>query len=128
MRYLIDTHVLLWWLFEAERLSQQARETIQDRKNQLVWSAASTWEASIKASLGKLKLPGPAREFIPKIIEEEGLIPLSIHHAHAAAVQDLPHHHGDPFDRLLIAQAQLEEVPILSGDRALRLYDVPVHW
>ncbi|MBI4872341.1 MAG: type II toxin-antitoxin system VapC family toxin [Candidatus Riflebacteria bacterium] len=128
MSFLLDTHALLWWLFEPARLSPLALETMKGGGNRLYWSAASTWEAAIKVGLGRLTLPGPARLFFPKILEEEGLIALPVNHGHAAAVADLPPHHRDPFDRLLVAQAQFEELALLSADPSLRLYDVKVVW
>ncbi len=128
MNYLLDTHALLWWRLEPARLSPLARATIQDGSNQLYWSAASTWECSVKASMGRLILPDPPAVFFPRVIEEEGLVALPVNHAHAAAVADLPLHHRDPFDRLLIAQAKLEGLALLSCDAIVRLYGVTVLW
>ena len=126
MRILLDTQVWLWMLMSPDRLSAQGRDLVEDPSNQLLLSAASTWEIAIKASLGKLELPDPPEVAIPEMIESSQVTPLPILLPHTLRVAALPRHHRDPFDRLLIAQAQLEEVPILSADALLAAYDVEV--
>lgn len=126
MRILLDTHVWLWMQAEPARLSVSARETVESLQNELLFSAASSWEIAIKHALGRLHLPAPPTEYVPTRIESSGVIPLSIEHSHALRVSELPPHHRDPFDRLLIAQAQLEGVPILTVDDQLAAYDVEI--
>lgn len=123
MRVLLDTHVWLWMQAEPERLGAQARALIEDDANELLFSAASAWEIAIKTGVGKLELPERVSSYLPSRIQTSGVSPLVVSHAHAAGVADLPHHHRDPFDRLLIAQALSEGVPILSSDAQLDPYD-----
>ena len=113
---------------DDERLSVRAREIMSHRNERLLWSAASTWELAIKASLGKVRLPEPVGSFVERRLHQHGIEILQITHAHAAAVQDLPMYHRDPFDRLLVAQARSERVPLLSGDDWLQAYDVEKSW
>lgn len=127
MRLLLDTHVFLWFVAGDARLSRRARRTLDDSRAVLLLSAASVWEMAIKASLGRLTLPTTAGEYIAGKMKN-GLQMLPIEWIHAAAVETLPAHHRDPFDRLLIAQAQLEECAIVSADPAFRQYDVRVIW
>jgi PIN domain nuclease of toxin-antitoxin system len=117
MRILLDTHVLLWTMAEPAKLSRSARRMI-DRADTYV-SAASIWEISIKAALRKLRV-SPAE--VLAAVEPSGFCLLPISGEHAAAVAELPLHHRDPFDRLLVAQAQLEPMRLLSNDEALRAY------
>jgi PIN domain nuclease of toxin-antitoxin system len=126
--HLLDTHVLIWWIAEDDRLSARAREVLSDRRNRLLWSAASTWELSIKASLGKVKFPEPVGTFVERRLAQQGIEVLQISHAHAAAVQELPLHHRDPFDRLLVAQARTERVRLLTGDSWVPAYEVDATW
>jgi PIN domain nuclease of toxin-antitoxin system len=123
VRVLLDTHVWLWMQAEPERLGAQARSLIQDEANELLFSAASVWEISIKVGLGKLQLLEPVSTYVPSRMQSSGVSALAVNHVHAAAVSDLPRHHGDPFDRLLVAQALTEGVPILSSDTQLDAYD-----
>jgi PIN domain nuclease of toxin-antitoxin system len=113
---------------QSERLSPRARGLLEDPENQLLLSAASSWEIAIKYALGKLPLPVPPVEYVPTRMETSGTSPLAVQHSHALHAGGLPKHHGDPFDRLLIAQAQLESVPILTADRHFELYEVEVLW
>jgi len=124
MRILIDTQCFLWMAAEPDRLSQRARALVEDTQNTLYLSAASAWEIAIKHALGKLRLPEPPPEYVPSRMSEQGVQPLAIEHAHALRVSALPKHHGDPFDRLLVAQAQLEHLEILTSDPAVRAYDI----
>ena len=111
-------------LAAPERLSKRTRTLVASSDNELFLSAASAWEIAIKHALGKLRLPEPPEEYIPSLMNRTGVTPLPILHRHALRVAALPAHHGDPFDRLLIAQAQLEQLPVLTADRAFQLYDV----
>jgi PIN domain nuclease of toxin-antitoxin system len=125
---LLDTHVFLWALLSPQRLSARAREALEDPENTLLFSAASSWEISSKYALKQLRLPEPPVRFVTTRVERLGLIPMSVEHAHALRVAELPHHHRDPFDRLLIAQAQLEGATLATADPQFLLYDVDVLW
>jgi PIN domain nuclease of toxin-antitoxin system len=119
---LVDSHVLLWFVTgNRSRISPALRERIE--AGALV-SIASLWEIAIKAALGKLKAP----DDLPRRVEELGFELLPITADHAWHVRSLPNHHGDPFDRLLIAQAQVERLAIVTADPAFGAYDVPVVW
>ncbi len=126
MRILLDTQVWLWMLMSPDRLSDRGRSLVEDPSNDLLLSAASTWEIAIKASLGKLELPGPPEVVVPKMMDESQVTALPILLSHTLRVAELPQHHRDPFDRLLVAQAQLEAVPILTADARIGAYDVEV--
>lgn len=128
MRCLLDTHVLLWALRDDPRLSKKARAILLDDAHALFWSAASTWELAIKASLKRIRFASPLVEYLPAKLESEGVEPLSVTTAHAGAVESLPFHHHDPFDRLLIAQARVEGLSLLSADKVVGRYDVDVIW
>jgi PIN domain nuclease of toxin-antitoxin system len=128
MKCLLDTSVWLWSLTTWERINEKARGVLSSGRNELYLSAASSWEIAIKTALGRLQLPEPAASYIPKRMATEGIRPLAITHTHALAVSDLPLHHGDPFDRLLIAQARTEDMMILTADRTFELYAVDVLW
>jgi PIN domain nuclease of toxin-antitoxin system len=128
VRFLADTHVMLWWLRDDRRLSPRARELLGDSANELLWSIASSWEIAIKLGLGKLEIDRPLRRLFADIAGEQGAVVLPIGHEHCARLAELPHHHRDPFDRMLIAQAQHERVPILSVDEKFAGYDVQVIW
>ncbi|MCU1356008.1 MAG: PilT protein domain protein [Acidimicrobiales bacterium] len=120
MSLLLDTKALIWWLEGV--LSGQAAAAINHPDEIVVVSAVSVWEVSIKTALGKLRSPGD----LPLAIVEEGFEPLSISIDHAHAAGALPRHHADPFDRLLIAQAQLEGLTIVTRDRVFDAYEVDV--
>ena len=109
---------------EPERFSPQARRRIVSPQNELFLSAASAWEIAIKYSIGKLRLPEPPSEFVPSRLALTRTMPLAIQHSHALRVATLPRHHSDPFDRILIAQAQVEQIPILSADPQFDAYEV----
>ena len=128
MRALLDTHVLLWWLVDDERLGDRARDLLADRSSEVFFSAASSWELAIKIGLGRLTLPDPPRAFIPRVLREQSIRPLEITHAHALEVAELPHHHNDPFDRMLIAQSRLEKLPLVSADPRLSEYGAEIIW
>jgi len=128
VRALLDTHTFLWWNLDAPRLSQRARALIGDVGNDFLISAAVAWEIAIKHGKGRLDLPAPPLSYLPDRIAHYGYEPLPITIAHALRVATLPNHHSDPFDRLLIAQAQVEGLPILSADSRLARYNVEVIW
>jgi len=128
LRYLLDTGVWLWSLFEPERLSRKARESISDVSNEIFLSAVTSWEVAIKAAAGKLTLPEPPTSYIPRRMADQKLRPLPVSHPHALAVFGLPPHHRDPFDRLLVAQAKLEELILVTADRAIEQYPVEILW
>jgi PIN domain nuclease of toxin-antitoxin system len=128
MKYLLDTAVWLWSIGPVERLNRKGRELLADGEEEIYFSAVSAWEVSIKASLGKLRLPGPPETYVPKRLAEQAIQPLPVYHHHALKVHSLPWYHPDPFDRLLIAQAQSEDMAILTADRAFEEYAVKVLW
>ncbi len=128
MKYLLDTSVWLWSLTASERISKKGRALLASGREELYLSAASSWEISIKSALGRLHLPEPPVSYVPKRLAAQGIRPLSITHTHALAVSDQPAHHSDPFDRLLIAQAQTEDMVILTADHAFQQYGVEVLW
>jgi PIN domain nuclease of toxin-antitoxin system len=125
---IVDTHVLLWWAEDSPRLSRKARKLFGDPRTSLLWSAASTWELSIKAGIGRLQLPVPVLSYVMSSMSRYGMDSLAIEHSHAALVAELPRHHGDPFDRILIAQAKTERIPILTADPQFKNYDIEVVW
>lgn len=119
-RLLIDTHVLLWWLSDDPSLGEKAKAIVADPRNEIVVSAASTWEIAIKQNLGKLTAPLG----LAGIAEEEGFLPLPISLFHGEQAGYLPDHHKDPFDRMLIAQAQSEGLEIVTSDEKFQRYGV----
>ncbi len=126
MRLLLDTHVWLWMIAEPDRLGREAHGILEDASSALVFSAASAWEIAIKWRLGRLTLPEPPRDFVPRCLVRDGIRSLPVESHHALAVAELPDHHRDPFDRLLVAQARAEGLTLLTADRALEAYDVAV--
>ena len=127
MNVLLDTHALIWWFGDATRLSKRANSVIADANNTILISAAVAWEMAIKASLGKLNALSLVMD-LPNRIDQEGFVELPINLEQATRAGLLPMHHRDPFDRLLIAQAQSMNVPILSADAVLEGYDVKRFW
>lgn len=128
MRLLLDTRCWLWMRGDPARLSGRSLELLRDPDSELTLSAVSAWEIAIKYAAGKLRLPEPPAVFVDRRIKEDRLLALAISHLHALRAGELPPHHRDPFDRLLIAQAQLERLTLLTADRDLARYDVPIHW
>lgn len=124
MNVLVDTHAWIWSLASPERLSAEARTVLSSRRNVVYLSAASAWELAIKAALGKIELPEPFEAFVPSRMARLGITPLPVTHAHALRVSSLPPHHRDPFDRLLVAQAIVERLPILTADAAFERYGI----
>jgi PIN domain nuclease of toxin-antitoxin system len=128
MRLLLDTHSFLWFISGSTNLSTIAQTLIEDASNQPFLSVASLWEMAIKLSLGKLRLAQPFEVLIPQQIIRNGIELLGIEIEHTAVVSRLPFHHHDPFDRLLIAQALVEQMPVLSADTAFDEYTVQRLW
>jgi PIN domain nuclease of toxin-antitoxin system len=124
--YLLDTHIWLWLIGEPSRLRPELLAELRAPRTRLLLSAASSWEIAIKWALGRLTLPEPPETFVPSRMRGTGVDGLAVEHAHALRVADLPSHHADPFDRLLIAQAQVEDCPIVTVDAAFDRYDVAV--
>jgi len=124
MKYLLDTSIFLWALGAEHKLNQKARDLISSSHSELYLSAASSWEIAIKFALGTLTLPKPPSQFVPNAIGMLAIRPLDITHSHSLWAGELPPHHRDPFDRMLIAQARLEDMVLLTADRALLKYDV----
>jgi PIN domain nuclease of toxin-antitoxin system len=122
---LLDTHVFLWLQTEPERLGAQFA-VVQDERNRLLLSAASSWEIAIKHGLGRLPLPEAPARYVPRRMRAIGAEALDVEHAHALAVAELPHDHGDPFDRLLVAQARSLEAQLLTADAQLARYAVRI--
>lgn len=126
MRILFDTHCWLWVLESPERFSADARAVLESGRNEYLLSAASAWEIAIKHALGRLRLPMAPAEFVRSRLELGRTTPLPIVHSHALGAGALPAHHRDPFDRVLIAQAQIEGLSIMTSDPRFRAYDVQV--
>jgi len=128
VRLLLDTHVFLWWVEDAPALSHKARKVIVDSENQCFLSLVSIWEMAIKLSLGKLKLPDAIERFIPEQLAANGFSQLQIDFRHVARVAALTFHHRDPFDRLLVAQAIEEKLPVITADPLFAKYGVKRIW
>ena len=114
MRLLLDTHSFLWFIGGDGRLSDGAKEAIADLDNEAFLSVASLWEIAVKINIGKLKLPRPFRELIPEQLMRNEIEVLRAELSHLARYVELPLHHRDPFDRLIIAQAQVEEITVVG--------------
>jgi PIN domain nuclease of toxin-antitoxin system len=128
MKLLLDTHVLIWLVEGTDNLSQAARQAIENEDNSLHLSIASLWEMTIKTSLGKLQLKIPLDRIMESYIIPSGIEILPIHFDHLLVLRDLPLHHRDPFDRLLISQAQSEELTLVSSDGFFGGYSVQILW
>lgn len=128
MRLLLDTHALLWAATDDGRLSPTAREAVADPSNELLFSAISAFEIAVKVALGKLDLPEGPATFIGTRVAAFGLLELPVTTRHAIEAGALPPIHGDPWDRLLVAQARIESVPLLTFDPMIRRYDVETIW
>lgn len=124
MKLLLDTHAALWWLADDDRIGVDAARQLDDASNRVLLSAAVAWEVAIKRALGKLHAPAD----LAATLLEAGAQPLPITLAHASAVETLPWHHRDPFDRMLVAQAIVEGATIVSRDDRLQSYGVPIVW
>lgn len=128
MRLLLDTHAFLWWVADDPQLSSRARELIGDGSNEVLFSVASAWEIVVKTSIGRLWLQDEPAAFIDEQLKANDFGVLPIHLRHALTVADLPDLHRDPFDRMLVAQALSEAIPIVTGDRQVAAYPVEVSW
>ena len=124
MNLLLDTHTVIWALSDDPTLSARARQAIVRAENLVFVSAASAWEIAIKYAIGKLPLPEPPEQFVPARLIRDAVSPLPVALRHALHVVTLPPHHRDPFDRLLVAQARLEELVLFTADPVLEAYDV----
>ncbi len=126
MKLLLDTQVFLWMHLASGRLSSTTRGLLEDTATGLLLSPVSSWEIVLKHDLGKLTLPEPAEVWVPARMSASLVASLPVTHAHTLAVAGLPWHHRDPFDRLLVAQARTEGIPLLSADQTLARYDVEI--
>lgn len=123
---LLDTHIWLRLQTDLGQFSERVLNELRDRRNGVFLSAASSWEISIKYGLDKLPLPEIPERYVPDRLARSGVVGLAVDHSHALRVAGLPDHHRDPFDRLLIAQAQVEGLELMTVDATMSLYDVPV--
>ena len=128
MNVLIDTYTFLRWNIDDPLLSLRAKEIITNGQNEIFLSAASVWEIVIKTAKGRLILPEPPDQYISKRMNMYRFRPLPIQISHAIQVNELPSYHNDPFDRILIAQSQLESIPLLTNDEHIRRYKVDTIW
>jgi PIN domain nuclease of toxin-antitoxin system len=128
MKLLLDTQCWLWWFAQPERLNETAITQILGETNELWLSVASVWEIGIKVAIGKLPLPEPLDLYVDSRMTQLGTRSLEISIPHALQASRLPLHHRDPFDRMLIAQAQMEAMTLVSADSMFRQYDVSLLW
>jgi PIN domain nuclease of toxin-antitoxin system len=128
MKLLLDTHTFIWWDSEPAKLSASALSACQDQANTLILSVVSVWEIQIKSQLGKLKLNLPLSEIIQSQRQMNNVQILTVELDHVLELQNLPYHHKDPFDRWLIAQANVEDVLLVSGDSIFSEYPINLIW
>ena len=128
MKALLDTHTFLWWITDDPKLSLRVRGIISDGENEIFISAVTGWEIAIKSQIGRLKLPDEPQRFILEQLKINGMKSLPIEMRHALHTSTLPTYHQDPFDRILIAQAQMEDLPVLSADQEIGKYEVTIIW
>jgi PIN domain nuclease of toxin-antitoxin system len=128
VKYLLDSMTWPWSIYSVEKINPRCLEILENGREEIYFSAATAWEVSIKARLGKLRLPGPPAQCIPAFMAKQDLRPLPVTQLHAVKVYDLPPHHADPFDRLIIAQAITEEMTVLTADRDFKRYPVNIVW
>jgi len=128
MKAVLDTHTFLWWITDQSGLSERVKEILKDKEAQLFISAVTGWEIAIKTQLKRISLPETPPLFIPKQIRKNNFEHLPVTILHTLAVYGLPMIHQDPFDRLLIAQARCEKIPIITKDQLIQQYDVKVIW
>lgn len=128
MRVLVDTHVFLWWVEGDRALPAKARAVLANPENECLISMVSAWELAIKTGLGKLELALPVKRYIVENVAANGFRMLAIEIAHVGRVETLARHHGDPFDRLLIAQALEENIALVTADPIFRNYGVKRIW
>lgn len=128
MRLLLDTHAFLWFITDDPKLSATAKSAVADADNEILVSPASYWEVAIKVSIGKYPLSTPYEAFITRGIDDNDFAILPIDPKHTAALTNLPFHHRDPFDRLIIAQAMVEQISVISGDSVFDAYPITRIW
>ncbi len=128
MKLLLDTHAFVWWESAPEKLPPSVISLCKDRSNALLLSMVAAWEIQIKSQLGRLKFATPLADVIENQIRSNGFQLLPIELAHVLALENLSWHHKDPFDRLLIAQAMVEGVPVISSDPMFAKYPIQVLW
>jgi PIN domain nuclease of toxin-antitoxin system len=128
MNCLLDTSTFLWWLTDQSALTPRALQTMLDSRNSLTLSAASVWEMAIKVKLRKLRVAGDLADILETQARVNGLYLLPIAVTHALGTLNLPMHHRDPFDRMLVAQAQAESLTLITSDARIAKYDVEVLW
>lgn len=128
MKLLIDTHCWLWLVADPDKIRSDVVDLLVDRGNEVYVSAATAWEIVIKHGLGKLSLPVAPTEYVPQRVAALGHLSLAIEQRHTLRVAELPPHHKDPFDRILVAQAQVEGMHFVTADRLIAAYDVPLIW
>jgi PIN domain nuclease of toxin-antitoxin system len=124
MKFLLDTQVFLWTFLHQKKIGPKIWMRLRDSENELYLSAASAWEIAIKVRIGKMKLPSNPALYVPRRARESNILSLPITEEHALAVAELPMEHADPFDRILVAQAQLESLTVITSDPAFEEYDV----
>jgi PIN domain nuclease of toxin-antitoxin system len=128
VKLLLDTHVFLWWNEGSPSLSRRAQNALSSTENELFLSVVSSWEIILKVQAGKLKLPAAAAVYIPARLAHYGIESLPLTLAHILAAETLPAHHRDPFDRMLVAQGQVERLPIVTHDPQIQKYGVETFW
>jgi PIN domain nuclease of toxin-antitoxin system len=128
LRALLDTHAFLWWATDDPQLSPTARDFIRDPNNRLSFSVVSAWEILLKARAGRLPIPGDVGDFVEVRIGRYDLALVELQFRHLIRSYHLPTHHRDPFDHLLIAQAQVEDLPLVTADAQMAKYDVDLIW
>lgn len=128
MEYLLDTHTFIWWALEPEKLPEQVLAEIESSQNRIVFSVASIWEMQIKIQLQKLSLPLPLSELVERQHSENAIELIHIVPAHVYALEQLPLHHRDPFDRVLIAQALVNQYTIITKDSQFANYPMTLFW
>jgi len=124
MKYLLDTHIFLWWITDNTKLQRNTRDLISDKSNELFLSTASLWEMMIKSKLNKIDLPDDPKAYLKEQVEINSINILNITMEHSLETYDLPEIHKDPFDRMLIAQARVEKLTILTTDSFIKRYEV----
>jgi PIN domain nuclease of toxin-antitoxin system len=128
LRALLDSHAFIWWVLDTPSLSQRCREILSDRANEIALSVASLYEIAYKATQGRLTLPEEPASYLRDRLMANDFSALPIEPTHALRAATLPPIHRDPFDRIIVAQAQLEAIPILTADPAIGRYDVETIW
>jgi len=128
VKYLLDTMVWLWSVGPSKTIGTAGLEILASREEEIYLSAASSWEIAIKTRLGKFQLPEPPGRYVPKRLIDQGIRSLPINQDYSLKVYDLPSHHSDPFDRIIIAQAIVEDMVVLTSDRVFEKYPIDVVW